>query len=95
MAVSANVVDAACRAQWQAERAGKNQYYAMESAIEAAILMERECCAKIAEMEEELEGAPPFEMSAESIQVARAIVRATKKSIARRIRAKPKDNGNE
>lgn len=49
MMVSAIAVDAACRAQWEAERAGKNQYDAMESAIEAAVFAERERCAKIAE----------------------------------------------
>lgn len=67
----------------------------IRAAMEAAVLVERERCAKIAETEEELDGEPPFEMNAESIHVARAIVRATKKSIARRIRAEPKDNGNE
>ena len=39
----------------------------------------------IVETEEELGGDPPFPMSEESLRVARAVVRATKKSIAERI----------
>lgn len=67
----------------------------MHADQKAAATAERERCAKIAESEEELEGAPRFEMRADSIQVARAIVRATKKSIARRIRADLKDNSDD
>jgi hypothetical protein len=47
-----------------------------------------EAAAVCADNEEELDGDPPWPMSQISIYVARAIVRATKKSIATAIRAR-------
>ena len=56
-----------------------------------ATMLERQRCARIAETEEELEGVPPEDvieamLSAGPVENARSAVRATKASIARRIR---------
>jgi hypothetical protein len=60
-------------------------------AIEMAVRLERERCAKIAETEEELPGDPSAYILSEMerigpVENARAAVRSTKASIARRIR---------
>lgn len=69
----------------------KRQWLLACNGVELAVAVERERCAKIAETDEELEGVPPAYVMAEMVRVgpvenARAAVRATKASIARRIR---------
>ena len=63
----------------------------LDRAIARAIADERERCAKIAETEEEAEGEPDASMLAAMnlagpVLTTRAAIRATKKSIAARIR---------
>lgn len=60
---------------------------ALDLSVKRAVIAERERCAKIVEAEDELTDAMPDHLRLVPIEdLARAVVRATKKSIAAAIR---------